>query len=89
MAWKPQRVEPEQTGLHTYNLDNIYDIAMLYNQGISVSFCLFRLFCSLGVKITAESLMYIILTKTCSEIADFSAKYAICFDVKKDTNRIL
>lgn len=36
---------------------------MLYNQGISVSFCLFRLFCSLGVKITAESLMYIILTK--------------------------
>lgn len=62
---------------------------MLYNQGISMSFCLFRLFCSLGVKITAESLMYIILTKTCSEIADFSAKYAICFDVKKDTNRIL
>jgi hypothetical protein len=23
VAWKPQRVEPEQTGLHTYNLDNI------------------------------------------------------------------
>lgn len=42
-----------------------------------------------GVKITAESLIYIILAKNYSEITDFSAKYAICFDVEKDTNRIL
>lgn len=55
-----------------------------------MSFCLFRLFCSSeGVKFAAESLMYIILAKSYSEIADFSAKYAICFDVEKDTNRIL
>ena len=29
------------------------------------------------------------LAKKYGEITDFSAKYAICFDVKKDTNRIL